>query len=90
MTLEIIERRINGIFHLSGATRINRYDFAVKIADVFNLDSNLIHPSKSEKMSWIAKRPFDSSLNTIKAYRLLDHRPKKVHESLRQLSNELS
>ncbi len=32
MSLEIIEKRLMGTFHLSGATRISRYDFAQMVA----------------------------------------------------------
>ena len=67
MTLEVMERKITGIFHLSGAARINRYDFARQIAEAFNLNSNLIIPTTSAEFSWIAKRPKDSSLDTAKA-----------------------
>jgi len=33
MLLEIAERELKGIFHLAGATRVSRYDFALQIAD---------------------------------------------------------
>ncbi len=42
MTLEVIERRLTGIYHLCGATRVSRFEFAEQIADVFNLDKGLI------------------------------------------------
>jgi dTDP-4-dehydrorhamnose reductase len=67
MTWEIIQRRMTGVYHLSGATRINRQNFAKTIASTFNLDSTLITPSLSSAFSWLAKRPKDSSLNVEKA-----------------------
>ena len=71
MTLEIIERKITGTFHLSGATRINRYEFAKQLAQAFNIDTSLILPTTTANLSWPAKRPKDSSLNTTKAQQAL-------------------
>ena len=44
MTLEVIESKLAGIFHLSGASRVSRYDFAKLLAQTFNLDPNLLIP----------------------------------------------
>jgi dTDP-4-dehydrorhamnose reductase len=71
MILEITERKITGTYHLAGATRINRYNFAKLIAKNFNLNTNLITPTLSNQFKWIAKRPKDSSLNTQKAQQTL-------------------
>ncbi len=42
MTLEVIERRLTGIYHMCGATRVSRLEFAEQIADAFGLDKSLI------------------------------------------------
>jgi dTDP-4-dehydrorhamnose reductase len=89
MTLEIIENKIAGTFHLSGATRINRYDFAKLLAQVFNLDGNLIRSVTSAEFSWIAKRPRDSSLDTAKAQQTLKSKPLQVTEAVERLKQEL-
>jgi dTDP-4-dehydrorhamnose reductase len=89
MTLEIIKRNLAGTFHLSGATRINRYDFAKQIAISFNLDLNLIYPAKSAEFSWAAERPKDSSLDTAKAQRSLKNRPLKINSALERMREEL-
>ena len=90
MTLEIIERKLTGTFHLSGATRISRYDFAKKIAEVFNLDSNLISPTTSAEFSWPAKRPRDSSLDTAKARQTLKNKPLQIKQALEIMKQELA
>ena len=89
MTLEIIERKLTGIFHLCGATRISRYDFAKQIAGSFNLDSNLIRPVASAEFSWAAQRPKDSSLDTAKAERFLKNKPLPIGSALERMSAEL-
>jgi len=90
MILEIIERKLTGTFHLSGATRINRYDFAKVIAQTFNLDDNLISPCSSADFSWAAKRPRDSSLNTEKAQQMLKNKPLPIRQALAVMKQELS
>jgi dTDP-4-dehydrorhamnose reductase len=88
MTWEIIQRRITGVYHLAGATRIRRYDFAKLIAQAFNLDTNLIKPVTSANFSWAANRPRDSSLKTAKAHQMLKSKPLKVGQSLERMKKE--
>ena len=90
MTLEIIERKLTGTFHLSGATRINRYDFAKQIAKTFNLNPNLISPTASTEFSWTAKRPKDSSLNTAKAQKTLKKHPLQINQALERMKQEFN
>lgn len=89
MTLEILEQKLEGIFHISGATRINRYDFATLLAQTFRLDSKLIQAVTSEYFSWPATRPRDSSLSTTKARRLLENKPLKISRALVKLGADL-
>ena len=88
MTWEIIQRKMTGIYHLSGATRISRYDFAKSVASAFNLDTDLILPSASSVFSWAAKRPKDSSLNVEKAQKALTNQPLPIDQALSQLRSE--
>jgi len=90
MTLEVTERKLTGIYHLCGATRISRFEFAEQIADVFNLDKGLIDKVLSSQFTLPAKRPMDSSLDTSKAQKTLQHKPLEMNEALKQLKIELS
>lgn len=89
MVLELAERKLGGIYHLAGATRISRYDFAVDLANTFGLDEDLIIKSKMSEMKWAAKRPDDSSLDTSKAFRYLRAKPWGIEEALRTLKAEI-
>jgi dTDP-4-dehydrorhamnose reductase len=89
MTLEIIERKLTGTFHISGATRLSRYDFALQIAKTFNLNSNLISPITSATFSWSAKRPKDSSLDTAKAQQILQTCPLEITQALKRMKQEM-
>jgi len=90
MTLEVIERRLTGIYHLCGATRVNRFEFAGLIAEVFGLDKGLIDSVLSSQFTWPAKRPMDSSLDTSKAQKILQNKPLEMGEALKRLKLELS
>lgn len=89
MILEIVERRLTGIFHVSGATRISRYDFAGLLVEVFGLDAGLIDAVEAAGFPWVAKRPRDSSLDTEKAHKILKNKPLKVYQALKRLKQEL-
>ncbi len=89
MILEIIKRKLTGIYHLAGATPINRYEYAKLIAEKFQLDKTLISPTKSSEMNWLAKRPKNSSLNVEKASKTLKNKPLEIEEALDILKNEL-
>ncbi len=88
MLLEVAERRLKGIFHLAGSTRISRYQFALRLARKFSFDENLIVPVKSESIDWKAKRPFDSSLNVTKALETLNSKPVPIEEAIEEFVRE--
>jgi dTDP-4-dehydrorhamnose reductase len=67
MLLEIIDRKVNGIINASGSSRISRFDQALSIASLYNLDKNLLRPATIDEMEWNAPHPKGSSLNTTKA-----------------------
>jgi dTDP-4-dehydrorhamnose reductase len=82
MLIEVATRQFNGIFHLAGATRISRFDFAKMIANSLELDDALILQAKTDEMNWKAKRPLDSSLDVKKATEILNEKPQTIQESL--------
>ncbi len=90
MTLEVAERRLTGVYHLSGASRINRYDFASALATTFDLDTSLLVPAHIKDLALPAKRPGDSSLNTSKAARTLSSKPLKIDEAMKKLKKEVN
>jgi len=87
--LEAAVQRWEGIYHLAGATRISRYDFACKLADVFGLERGHIITSKMADLNWKARRPMDSSMDVSKATRLFSELPWDIDKSLRILKEEI-
>ena len=64
--LKIISMDISGLYHATGSTCVNRFEFATIIADVFGFDKSLIFPVTTIQKKQIAPRPkhtcLDSSL----------------------------
>ena len=89
MIIEIVERKITGIIHLAGDTKISRYDFAIHIAKAINMNQQFLKPTKMMQMNWKAQRPIDSSLDVTKAKKILEHKPEKIEKSLKLFFNEL-
>lgn len=79
---EIARQDKNGIYHTAGNDLISRYDFTMQIADVFDLDENLINPITSDKFVQKAPRPRDSSLNVDKIEKELNFKMETCEESL--------
>jgi dTDP-4-dehydrorhamnose reductase len=90
MTLEVVERRITGVYHTCGATKVSRFEFAEKIADCFGLDKSLIDKAVSSEFTWPALRPADSSLDTSQAQREFKCKPLPMDKALEQLKAELA
>jgi dTDP-4-dehydrorhamnose reductase len=90
MLLEITERKINGVLHTAGSSRVSRYEYALRLAEVFNLNKDWIKPAKMDEMSWKAKRPRDSSLNVTKASTFLGSKPLKIIQALKMMKKEKS
>jgi dTDP-4-dehydrorhamnose reductase len=89
MLKEIIDKKINGIIHTSGASRLSRYEQALKVCRFFGLNEELISGIVSNDMNWKANRPIDSSLNVDKACKVLQNTPKSFDQALELFSKEI-
>lgn len=63
---ELAEERRGGIFHVVGADRLARLEFAKAAARAFGLDESLIKGVPEGEYKPIAARPLESSLDTAK------------------------
>ena len=69
---KIIELDLAGLFHASGKTCINRYDFAIKIAEKFHLDTKLVLPTLTSEKKQLASRPKYGCLDATKLENLIE------------------
>ena len=80
-TKQLIDEDQQGIFHLVGSDFINRYDWAIKTAEIFGLNKNLLKKTKSDSLNLPAKR-VNVNLSNDKLYRTTGIRMKVVKEGL--------
>jgi len=88
MLIEIAERKLPGVIHTAGATRLSRFDFAIGLAETFELDTTLIKAVQARDLQWKAKRPADSSLNVGRAQHLLRKAPLNIENAYEMLHRE--
>ena len=62
--LTAIKKGARGMYHMAGSEALSRYDFALKIAQVFGLDSTFIIPVQFSDLGLSASRPLSCCLNT--------------------------
>ena len=89
MLIEISERHLNGIFHVTGATKISRYEMARMVANKLNLDEKLLRDVSINELKLEAPRPKDSSLNVSKADIILNEKPQKINQGLDLFIDEI-
>lgn len=63
---QCIIMKARGIYHYGSDDLISRFDFAKLIAEIFDFDSSLIHPIKSENLNQIPARPKKTNLDVSK------------------------
>tara|TARA_B100000242_G_scaffold7923_1_gene5233 strand:+ start:32 stop:892 length:861 start_codon:yes stop_codon:yes gene_type:complete len=80
-----IESNLNGIYHWGDAEFLSRYEFALKIARSYKLDTNLISPILSKELDQIAPRPLNSGLKSHKLLKVLDIYQPSINECLKKI-----
>ncbi|RPI15298.1 MAG: dTDP-4-dehydrorhamnose reductase [Ignavibacteriae bacterium] len=87
--LRIVERNKKGIYHVSGSEYLNRYEFAIRLAEIFDFDKELIIPIKTTDLQQAADRPMNSSFITLKAETELGLKALNVTDGLYMLKHQL-
>jgi dTDP-4-dehydrorhamnose reductase len=63
---DMVEAKLNGIYHVGSSDYCSKFRFACELADAFELDKELIQPISIDSLNLKAKRPKNSSLQTSK------------------------
>jgi len=84
----LVDLELSGIFHVVSAQRLSKYDFGIRLAEVFNLDSGLIKPGLMVENSSLVCRPLDMSLSSERASKLLGRSLGGVVDDLRLLLDQ--
>jgi dTDP-4-dehydrorhamnose reductase len=79
----IINKEKYDIFNIAGAERASIYQLLHKVAEIFDLDRNLIKPVQQGFFNEFVKRPIDTTFKTDKMEKELGLKPFSLDEGLR-------
>lgn len=85
---DLTDRKAGGIFHVVGDERISKYQFGLKVAEKFQLDSSLIKAGSLAYNTGLVRRPLDMSLANQKTCDLLGRKLGGVTEHLTRLHQQ--
>jgi dTDP-4-dehydrorhamnose reductase len=88
MIVEISKSNFIGVLHLSSNNLISKYEFIMKVADVFNFDKELIKKGTLNDMNFIALRPKNTTLYNKKAKKIIKTKIQTINESLIRIKND--
>lgn len=87
--VRIVDRERTGIYNVCGSEYLSRYEFALKLADVFEYDSGMIEPIKTAELQQAAARPMNSSFLLLKAETELGLKTLNVTDGIYMLKSQL-
>lgn len=85
----MVELAAEGFYHVAGTEIVDRYTFALKVAEVFGLDKELITPITTDELNQEAPRPMKSGLVVEKAIRELGLNLSDVGGGLEKLKEQM-
>ena len=85
MIIELSNSNFTGIINLASDKVISKYQFAMDVAKIFDLNSKLIIKGSIDDFEFIAKRPKNTSLSNRKAKRILKTKIISIQDSLNKI-----
>lgn len=89
LTVGLVGKQQSGIFNVAGRDVMSRYEFALKVAEAFNLNSHLIIPVITGQLSQKARRPLCAGLTISKAAEAAGIPVMGVEEGLVSFRNDI-
>lgn len=86
----LVEKNYQGVYHIAGSQTINRYQFAVLVAKVFNLDKKFIKPTTTSQINQIALRPKKGGLKIDKVQKILPFKLPDAKKGLKMMKKEVN
>jgi dTDP-4-dehydrorhamnose reductase len=87
--LEMLQKRLSGIYHVYAPESLSKYDFGVRLAQEFGLDASLIRPISALDSDLPTRRSLNLSMNTDKLQAALGKPLPSQSEGLRALHADL-
>ncbi|MFZ5518539.1 MAG: dTDP-4-dehydrorhamnose reductase [Candidatus Zhuqueibacterota bacterium] len=86
--IRIIQLQKWDLYHVCGSELIDRYQFALKIADIYKLNKSLIHQTTTPELNQAALRPLKSGFIVDKAQNDLQIHLSNVEDGLRKMRKQ--
>lgn len=86
--MQLASKKEYGLFNLVGNERLSKYDFGVKVAHAFGLNTSLIRSVEIASMPGLAKRPLEMSLSNSKANANLNTKIRSMDAFLQDLTQQ--
>lgn len=85
---ELVQKQSKGIIHAGADRFVSKYDFLITIADTFGFDRGLVKSVSVNDMTFKAKRPKDTTLNTTLLAQQLGHAVPDFDSGMKQLKQD--
>lgn len=85
----LIEKDARGLFVATGPESINRYDFTLMIAEIFEMDKTLFMPVSTQELGQIAKRPLNNGTDSSRIRNYLNYDCPSVYTSLKKIKESM-
>jgi dTDP-4-dehydrorhamnose reductase len=85
----VVNKKAEGVFHISGKDFLTPYEMAIKTADFFGLDKTLITPVNADIFTQPAKRPPRTGFILDKAVSVLGYNPVSFEEGIEVLAGQM-
>ncbi len=82
--LQMLPRRLSGLYHASGSEKISKYEFGRRVATTFGLDPGKVVPARVSEAGLMARRALNISLNTNKVCQAVGFEMPDVDAGLRR------
>ena len=77
-----LNKDMSGLYHWGDQDYLSRYDFAIKIAESYNLKSDLIKQISTSQLKQVAPRPLNGGLDQSKLKKYLNIIPPSINDCL--------
>ena len=82
---DLVGKKAQGIFNVAGGERLSKYEFALKLSDIFGYSTESVRPTSVRDFPFKAQRPNDMSLSCAKVEAFLNHAMPTAEDGLREL-----
>jgi dTDP-4-dehydrorhamnose reductase len=91
LVMDLFFKKAKGVFNVVGNERLSKLDFGLKVANSFDLNTNLIYEGSILDNNYLVNRPNDLSLSNMKIKKFLQTEISSLNDQIMKLrKNELT